>query len=208
MRDVYMATKKDSRRQNFSFSRFGGIADEIRFEESLKRLRFKYRTLMVNKAKFDRKETKSTVLQQKVCHTIPPHKPSGHHGGFRDKKTFVDVTARNVVSKCLVHQISLNTEIRMKQWKNSELSLIGKAHSAKHLNVIPSTVDLGNDDSGKVGERMVKGGIIEMDETWSPFKKQASKDNWLDDLPESEEEDHLGVSETDNKSEDEDLEEG
>ncbi|CAH1418998.1 unnamed protein product [Lactuca virosa] len=115
VRDVYMETKKDSSRQNFAFVRFGGIADERRFEESLRGLRFKNRTLMINKAKFDRKETKSTVLKQKVCHPTPPPKPSGHHGGFSDKRTFTDVTAGNVGLKCLVHQISLNTKIMMKQ---------------------------------------------------------------------------------------------
>lgn len=33
------------------------------------------------------------------------------------------------------------------------------------------------------GDRMVKIGIIEMEESWSPFKKQVLEDNWLDDLP-------------------------
>lgn len=295
VKDVYMVTKKDSCRWNFAFVRFGGIADERRFEESLKGIRFKNITLIINKAKFDRKDPKSTVLKTKVCHSSPPHKPYCHHGGFRDNRTFAGVIAGNGGSKYPVHQISINTEVMMKQWKNNELSLIGKAHSAKHLNVIPSTVDLGDDDFVKVtylgglnmglrfkctedvnrflndrslwgewfawvdnvvnvkiefkriiwvkivglpfdlwdesninnitsqfgevvipfdffatfrdfsmakvcimtkslkkvnkeiaipgGDRMVKIGIIEMEESWSPFKKQVLEDNWLDDLP-------------------------
>ncbi|CAI9292798.1 unnamed protein product [Lactuca saligna] len=290
VKDIYMVTKKDSSRQNFAFVRFVGIADERRIEESLKGIRFKNITLIINKAKFDRKDPKSIVLNSRVCHPPPHPRPYWHHGGFRDNRTFTGVLARNGGSKCLLHQISINTEVMMKQWKNNELSLIGKAHNAKHLNIIPSTVNLGDDDSvkgewfawvdnvvnvnieferiiwvkivglpfdlwdesninnigsqfGEVvipfeffsafrdfsmakvcimtkslkkvnkeiaipgGDRMVKIGIIEMNESWSPFKKQTSEDNWLDDLPESDEEDHLGVPKTDNQNEDDVLEE-
>ncbi|KAI3508269.1 hypothetical protein L1887_23275 [Cichorium endivia] len=153
--DIYMAGKKDSNRKNFAFVRFNGVDCEEKLEKSLQGLRYSRNPLVINIARFERKQTGG--IQTSVLHPRRPHKTQSNKplGGARDKRSFAEVAAGGAQSAAppptpppppylktvpidLVHGSSLI------HWLSDKQTLIGELLSFDHLEKLPHSITNGD----------------------------------------------------------------
>lgn len=147
--DVYIATKKDSKKKNFAFVRCKEVIGVTQLEASLQGLKCMGSVLEINVAKFKRRkvEPRGTTRTGEGNTGKSVRKEIG---SLRDGRSFAEVIVgydgRPIPPpppKLDKKPIILESGSFWAEWIHSPLTLIGVAHSYEHLTNLPLEIRLG-----------------------------------------------------------------